>query len=403
MRCRGGRVDLSNYFKYLLCCITFTLIVSNAYANTANPTWDYQVSTDKSKNSINVTAKKVSNSIKNTYRVKIVPSSVVVGRTVMNRLFSRNVAALATITSVDLLLKSLDFKIDYDTKTIYREIIQDSGLGWISTDGRWYDNPEDWGKAWVNKYNSSGYTPSAVFNRVELNEKNTAHLYIDRTYDSGKYTALITTAAPSANPNVRPIVTQVMTSEALGDIVLGNPANPNRYSPSSPLPTYPEKYSPDLPNIYQPVPDITYTESDPTIKEVTQALQSAVPISNSSEIIHTNPNTGEQSNSFLPVFCDWATPICNFIDWFTDDSAIPEPEKYELKDLDKSKLPTAPQFSFNGQCPAPKTFTLNLGIASTQISFPYDYFCSFATDVRPFVILAAWLHACFIFAGFVRS
>lgn len=403
MRCRGGRVDISNYFKYLLCCIAFTLIASNTYANTANPTWDYQVTADKSKNSINVTAKKVSSSIKNTYRVKVVPSSVMVGRTVMNRLFSRNVAAFATVASVDLLLKSLDFKIDYDTQTIYREITEDSGLGWLATDGKWYANPDDWGKAWVHRYNENGASPIAVFNRVELDEHDKAYLYVDRTYGTETYTTSITVAAPTANPNVRPIVTQVMTPEALGDMVLGNPANPNRYSPSSPVPTYPEQYSPDLPNIYQPVPDTTYSHSDPTITEVTQALEQAVPTSNSSEITHTNPQTGEQSNSVMPVFCDWATPICNFIDWFTDDSAIPEPEQHTISEFDKSRLPTDPQFNFNGQCPAPKTFTLNLGMASTEISLPYEYFCSFAIDVRPFVILAAWLHACYIFAGYVRS
>lgn len=105
----------------------------------------------------------------------------------------------------------------------------------------------------------------------------------------------------------------------------------------------------------------------------------------------------------FPTFCNWAMPVCTFVEWFKDDSGIPEPEKHKITDLDKSKLPTAPQFNFNSQCPAPKTFTLNLGMASTEISLPYDYFCSFAVDVRPFVILAAWLHACYIFVGFVRS
>lgn len=396
-------MDIFNYFRSLLCCITFTLIASNSYSNTANPTWDYQVTTDKSKNSINVTAKKVSSLIKNTYRVKVVPSSVMVGRTVMNRLFSRNVAAFATVASIDLLLKSLDFKIDYDTQTIYREITEDSGIGWLATDGKWYVNPEDWGKAWVQRYNENGASPIAVFNRVELDEHDKAYLYVDRTYGTETYTTSITVAAPTTNPNVRPIVTQVMTPEALGDMVLGNPANPNRYSPSSPVPTYPEQYSPDLPNIYQPVPDITYSHSDPTVTEVARSLEQAIPTSNSSEITHTNPQTGEQSNSVMPVFCDWATPVCNFIDWFTDDSAIPEPEQHTISEFNKSRLPTDPQFNFNGQCPAPKTFTLNLGLASTEISLPYDYFCSFAIDVRAFVILAAWLHACYIFAGYVRS
>lgn len=114
----------------------------------------------------------------------------------------------------------------------------------------------------------------------------------------------------------------------------------------------------------------------------------------------TTPNN---SNLDLPTFCNWATPICSFVEWFKDDSAIPEPEKHEVREFDKSKLPTSPEFNFKANCPVPKTFNINLGMASTQISLPYDYFCSFAIDVRPFVILAAWLNACYIFVGFVRS
>lgn len=117
------------------------------------------------------------------------------------------------------------------------------------------------------------------------------------------------------------------------------------------------------------------------------------------------PITTTPSNSSFefPEFCNWATPICSFVEWFKDDSAIPEPEKHEVREFDKSKLPTSPEFNFKANCPAPKTFNLSLGMASTQISLPYDYFCSFAVDVRPFVILAAWLNACYIFLGFVRS
>jgi len=114
-------------------------------------------------------------------------------------------------------------------------------------------------------------------------------------------------------------------------------------------------------------------------------------------------STPNDSSIGFPAFCNWATPICSFLDWFKDDSAIPEPEKHQVHDFDKNKLPTSPEFNFKANCPAPEIFNLNLGMASAQISFPYDYACSFAIDIRPFVILAAWLNACYIFIGFVRS
>ena len=127
--------------------------------------------------------------------------------------------------------------------------------------------------------------------------------------------------------------------------------------------------------------------------------------------VPTAPNSGTATGAYgdgllnldFPEFCSWAQPLCDLKEWFTDDSAIPEPEEYNVSEFDKNRLPTNPQFNFNGQCPAPKTIALDLGLASTQIALPYDYLCSFAIDIRAFVILGAWLHACFIFAGYVRS
>lgn len=408
MRCRGGRVDIPNSFKFMLSCVTFTIAIccSNLVFAGAAEKWQYDVIPDKSKNIINVTAKNITQNAANdlTYKVKVVPNSSIVGRTVLRRLFSRNVAAFATVAGIELTLKSLGYSLDYDSQTVYREIKADSDIGWIDLNGIWHNDPNKWGKAWVDTYNSNGATPKAVFNRVELDEKNTAYLWVDRTYGAETYTSNVTSSAsqPNPNPHPTPNVREILNPEAIGDIVLGNPPKPVNFSPELPLPSYPPVYSPELPNIFKPVPDVNYpNDLDPAPNQVIDLLDKSQP-SSSDQIITTTP-TPDGSSSLLPNFCDWATPICSFIDWFKDDSAIPEPEKYEVKEFDKSKLPTAPQFSFNGQCPAPKIFNLNLGLASTQISLPYDYFCSFATDVRPFVILAAWLHACFIFAGFVRS
>ncbi|MEI5719585.1 virulence factor TspB C-terminal domain-related protein [Acinetobacter baumannii] len=337
-----------------------------------------------------------------TTRAVVVADRSAVGRTFMKRLFSRNAVAIATVVGIEFALRKLGYEFDHSNGTVYVPS-SDSNIGWSGLDGNWYNDPNKWGQVWVNSYNNNGASPQAVFNRTEVSENGTVYLYVDRTYGTETYTTNIASSAPVPNPNPNPSTPKVLTPEAIGDIILGNPPDPSLYPTDSPLPSYPHEVSPDLPNLYKPVDDSSYPSySDSTVITGQDALDKSDPVS-SDTTINTEVNPDGGSKSFLPNFCDWATPVCSFINWFKDDSQVPEPETYNIQEYDKSKLPTAPQFSFNSQCPSPKTFNLNLGLASTQISLPYDYFCSFATDVRPFVILAAWLHACFIFAGFVRS
>lgn len=404
MRCRGGRVDISNSFKYLLCCITFTITLccSNLVFAGAAEKWDYEVKPDKSKNIVNVEARRVNIPAANdsTYKIRVSPSIAVVARTMMRRLFRRANPLIGVSTMVvEALLSSYGYNIDDDEQVIYKVIpANQEAYYWVCNNSR-FTNINQYASCVIQQINEINKgiwihkhpTPSISENgrdvqvRADKYDANTGRLLATNV--------LIDSQIGQPNPNTDPNPKrEILTESKLADIMFG--LNPNTGTDTGIWTGVKEAYE-RVPN-ESPKPD-----EAPYFIE--QTLEKSNPDSNSTIITHRDPETGKSTNSSLPNFCDWATPVCSFVEWFKDDSSIPEPEKYEVKELDKSKLPTAPQFSFNSQCPAPKTFNLNLGLAPTQISLPYDYFCSFAADVRPFVILAAWLHACFIFAGFVRS
>lgn len=121
----------------------------------------------------------------------------------------------------------------------------------------------------------------------------------------------------------------------------------------------------------------------------------------------TNPNTGtgtaigtedtpkdnpDKTSSDLPPFCEWAKPVCDFIDWVRQESPQDEPPKTvpkagvgdipELSDVDRNKQ----YIDFTGECP---TGQISFGINGTQYSYtmPYTHFCELL-DKLSFWLLA---------------
>lgn len=123
----------------------------------------------------------------------------------------------------------------------------------------------------------------------------------------------------------------------------------------------------------------------------------------------TNPNTGtgtaigtddtpkdndnpDKTSSDLPPFCEWAKPVCDFIDWVRQEPPQDEPPKTvpkagvgdipELSDVDRNKQ----YIDFTGECP---TGQISFGINGTQYSYtmPYTHFCELL-DKLSFWLLA---------------
>lgn len=102
----------------------------------------------------------------------------------------------------------------------------------------------------------------------------------------------------------------------------------------------------------------------------------------------TDNNDGNDKDKFeLPAFCDWATKVCEFIDWTqTDDN-----DKDTELDIPEPKTPTIDtNIRFNGQCPADMIISGN--IFGQQISFTlfeWAKFCEILAMIKPIIIAMA--------------
>jgi len=112
----------------------------------------------------------------------------------------------------------------------------------------------------------------------------------------------------------------------------------------------------------------------------------------------SNPDTITPNQSAWPGFCDWATTVCEFIDWVKAPDDPPE-----RPEVPWDETPPEPvQWSSGlggGQCPAPHQVTVTLGGYSASPTFEYTPLCTAATYLRPVLIGAATILAAVIVAG----
>lgn len=118
----------------------------------------------------------------------------------------------------------------------------------------------------------------------------------------------------------------------------------------------------------------------------------------------TNPN-GTTSNPSqsptqlqFPLFCTWASKVCEAIDWFRES-----PEDDPDLDIPEVPLPTtAPAFTSvlgNGSCPASPT----VNVLGTQLEFSYTPLCTFASYMYYVSLAIAALISAYIVTGKKRA
>lgn len=122
------------------------------------------------------------------------------------------------------------------------------------------------------------------------------------------------------------------------------------------------------------------------------------------EATTTNPD-GSQSGSSMsmqfPAFCDWASVVCDFIDWVKDDTQLPEEEPPEVKEIELPKLNTN---TFRGTpgCPQPIVVPVTIGTqGTTEIS--YEPICQFASKWSFVAPLIGFLSGALIVIGVGRK
>lgn len=112
----------------------------------------------------------------------------------------------------------------------------------------------------------------------------------------------------------------------------------------------------------------------------------------------TKDKTKDKQKPFdfaLPKFCDWATPVCDFVDWMKREPDLTD-EKVPQKDI-KLKNPSdfdVQYINAGSQCPPDVVKTFNTGFKTEEIRFEMKPICDFAYDyMRPVIIFIAYILA----------
>lgn len=188
---------------------------------------------------------------------------------------------------------------------------------------------------------------------------------------------------------------ETLTPEELADYA--NHTHPD-YSNPELAPKIEPKYSPEIASdLWKP--SNTWEEANsPTVQEVNRQLDQAQPEPKEDPEITPNPDTGGMT---LPSFCSWASPVCEFIKWFKDDSEKLEDDEIDIEIPEEQELDDS-IFSTNEQCPPDLVITYTL-LQTHQITYSYQNMCNAFTVARPVVIFIGGLIALFILGGYRSS
>jgi hypothetical protein len=140
------------------------------------------------------------------------------------------------------------------------------------------------------------------------------------------------------------------------------------------------------------------------MNELTAALEAAEGLP-ASQPVAVDPNFGEQpgaeqtpAEDEWPKFCNWAKPVCDFIDWVKEDT---EPDPVQVP-FDQETIHEAAWSSGlgGGSCPTPENVNISVGPINTSVPFSYETICSAMTYMRPVFLVMAAVLAAYIVGGF---
>lgn len=97
----------------------------------------------------------------------------------------------------------------------------------------------------------------------------------------------------------------------------------------------------------------------------------------------------------LPAFCSWATPVCDFIEWFkADPPAEIAPQNVPFGTVDDVGLGSVDRYEqridFQGQCPSSDFSFQMMGVTFAK-PIPYHYLCDFLTQIAPWLLAMCYL------------
>ena len=139
----------------------------------------------------------------------------------------------------------------------------------------------------------------------------------------------------------------------------------------------------------------------PDPQEITQAQYDNPDYPEAGTGSGTDPeNPTDPENTFqLPAFCDWASKVCDFIDWYrseppeeesprdvpfatTSDIGIDDTDRFEQR------------IQFNGQCPV-NDFSFSMMGVTYSKPIPYYHLCGFLEQIAPWLLAMTYLGAAY--------
>lgn len=400
-------MDLFSRYVYLFRCITITLVFSLsivpsfAYANSASYSMSHSL------------PQKINNYFLRasyTFTNKITGVSTVIAKQLakpqvaklLTFVISRRFAAFAALGTIAA--EAGMSTIDVDGKTLIVQKLPETDTVNVLTTGNNEYVPISGNVLSLNYcvsalaqlnhlYPAMQYIPANSVNWCELVNISSTYKELSLTVSTVEDPLSTTKVIVQPTQIDKQVIPQpipnyaVVSPEVLGETVF-NKAKP---ADLSPLFDYNEVYQ--SPAAIEAINEYNNTKGEafPTYPDVT------TPSLDKPVTTPSNPNLE------LPTFCNWATPICSFVDWFKDDTVVPDTEKYDVKEFDYSKLPSNPDFSFSQACPSSLSIPLDFGIVSSSIEISYEPLCQFFAKARPFIIAAAYLHGAFIISGFRKE
>lgn len=148
-----------------------------------------------------------------------------------------------------------------------------------------------------------------------------------------------------------------------------------------------------------PIPypvDNTFTAGVPLNQDLTTAGSSVSTVPTTANPT-TPPTTGTPTFA-LPSFCTWATSLCDFVSSQPD---VPEDGNVPVTPVstDWQNKAQSTYVSFGGNCPSDVLVPITFMGKTQNLTLSYSPFCSFATKIKPAIILGAWISGLLIISG----
>lgn len=132
----------------------------------------------------------------------------------------------------------------------------------------------------------------------------------------------------------------------------------------------------------------TYTNGNHTSTETITETPGELPVADSGGA----PPAGE-----WPGFCEWASVVCSFIEWFQEPFDAPEVEWPLIEDQDFEE-----EFNYTIAATCPEPYTIELSLFP-PVQFNWQPFCDLASFIKPLVLASAAIFAAFISLGIARA